>query len=58
MLGQPVHGLSPLIASLYLKCAIVGIDVADYQRFAMKWMIALSLVVIVAAMLTLAIPVF
>jgi CitMHS family citrate-Mg2+:H+ or citrate-Ca2+:H+ symporter len=57
MLGQPVHGLSPLIASLYLKCAIVGIDVADYQRFAMRWMIALSLVVIAAAIVTMIIPV-
>ncbi len=57
LLGQPVHGLSPLVASLYLKCAIVGIEVADYQRFAMRWMIGLSLVVILAAIATTIIPV-
>ena len=56
LLGQPVHGLSPLVASLYLKCAIIGIDVADYQKFAMRWMIVLSLVVIAAAIASFAIP--
>lgn len=57
LLGQPVHGLSPLIASLYLKCAIIGIDVADFQKFAMRWMILLSLVIILAACVTMIIPV-
>lgn len=57
MLGQPVHGLSPLVASLYLKMAIIGIDLADYQRFALRWMIGLSFVIIAAAVVTMIIPV-
>jgi CitMHS family citrate-Mg2+:H+ or citrate-Ca2+:H+ symporter len=57
LLGQPVHGLSPLIASLYLKCAIIGIDVADFQKFAMRWMILLSLIIILAACVTMIIPI-
>lgn len=57
MLGQPVHGLSPLVASLYLKMAIIGIDLADYQRFALRWMILLSFVVIAAAVVTMIIPI-
>jgi CitMHS family citrate-Mg2+:H+ or citrate-Ca2+:H+ symporter len=56
MLGQPVHGLSPLVASLYLKMAIIGIDLADYQRFALRWMIGLSFVIILAAIATFIIP--
>lgn len=57
LLGQPVHGLSPLVASLYLKCAIIGIDVADFQKFAMRWMILLSLIIILAACVTMIIPI-
>lgn len=57
MLGQPVHGLSPLVASLYLKMAIIGLDLADYQRFAMRWMILLSFVIIAAAIATMIIPI-
>jgi len=56
LLGQPVHGLSPLVAAVYLKCAILGIELADLQRFAWKWMVAVSLLVIAAALATLAIP--
>ncbi len=57
LLGQPVHGLSPLVASLYLKMAIIGLDLADYQRFALRWMIGLSLVIIAAAIVTMIIPI-
>lgn len=56
MLGQPVHGLSPLVAAVYLKCAVLNIDLADLQRFALKYVIALSFVLIVAAILTGAVP--
>lgn len=51
LLGQPVHGLSPLVAAVYLKCAILGIELGDYQRFALKWTVGISLVAIVAALL-------
>jgi CitMHS family citrate-Mg2+:H+ or citrate-Ca2+:H+ symporter len=56
MLGQPVHGLSPLVAAVYLKCAVLNIDLADLQRFALKYAVGISLVLIVHALLTGAVP--
>lgn len=56
LLGQAVHGLSPLVAALYLKCVLVNVELADLQRFAIKYAIGISLLVIVAAVLSGAIP--
>jgi citrate-Mg2+:H+ or citrate-Ca2+:H+ symporter, CitMHS family len=56
LLGQPVHTLSPLLAPIYLVCGLLKVDVADAQRFALKWAILVSLIVLAAAMLTGAIP--
>lgn len=58
LLGQPVHQLSPLLAPVYLACGLLGVDVADVQRFALKYAVLTSLVLIVAAILTGAIPLF
>jgi citrate-Mg2+:H+ or citrate-Ca2+:H+ symporter, CitMHS family len=57
MLGMPVHLLSPVLASLYLLAGILKIDIGAFQRFTLKWAIALSFVVIVAAVITGAIHV-
>jgi len=48
LLGHPVHGLSPLVAAVYLKCAILNVELADLQRFALKHAIGVSLVVAAA----------
>jgi CitMHS family citrate-Mg2+:H+ or citrate-Ca2+:H+ symporter len=56
MLGQPIHGLSPLVAAVYLKCAVLNVELADLQRFAFKYAFIVSLVLIAAALLTGAIP--
>lgn len=56
LLGQPVHGLSPLVAPLYLKCAIIGVELADFQKFAIRWAIVLSCILILAALATMIIP--
>jgi CitMHS family citrate-Mg2+:H+ or citrate-Ca2+:H+ symporter len=56
LLGQPVHNLSPLLAPIYLVCGLLGVDVADAQRFSLKWAVLVSLVTLVAAILTGAIP--
>ncbi|MFV3129056.1 CitMHS family transporter [Niveispirillum sp. KHB5.9] len=56
LIGQPVHTLSPLLAPIYLACGLLGVDVADAQRFALKWAVLISLVVLVAAIATGAIP--
>jgi CitMHS family citrate-Mg2+:H+ or citrate-Ca2+:H+ symporter len=58
LVGIPVHTLSPLMASLYLVTAMLQLEIGPVQRFAMKWAVLCSLVLIVAAVLTgaLALP--
>lgn len=56
LLGQPVHTLSPLLAPIYLVCGMLRVDVADAQRFSLKWAVLTSLIVTAAALLTGAIP--
>jgi len=56
LLGQPVHSLSPLLAPVYLACGLLGVDVAEVQRFALKWAVVICLVVLLAALLTGSIP--
>jgi citrate-Mg2+:H+ or citrate-Ca2+:H+ symporter, CitMHS family len=56
LLGQPVHTLSPLLAPIYLVCGLLRVDVADAQRFSLKWAVLTSLIVTSAALLTGAIP--
>ena len=56
LIGQPVHALSPLLAPIYLACGLLGVDVADVQRFALKWAGLISLVLLVVASVSGAIP--
>lgn len=56
LLGQPVHTLSPLLAPIYLVCGLLRVDVADAQRFSLKWAVLTSLVLTAVALLTGAIP--
>lgn len=56
LIGQPVHSMSPLLAPIYLACGLVGVDVADAQRFSLKWSALICMVVLGAALLTGAIP--
>jgi citrate-Mg2+:H+ or citrate-Ca2+:H+ symporter, CitMHS family len=56
LLGQPVHTLSPLLAPVYLVCGLIGVDVADAQRFSLKWAILTTLLLLVACVLTGAVP--
>lgn len=57
LIGQPVHSMSPLLAPIYLACGLVGVDVADAQRFSLKWAALICLLVLSVAMLTGAIPI-
>lgn len=56
LLGQPVHTLSPLLAPIYLACGLLKVDVADAQRFALKWAVLVSLVLLAVAVATGAVP--
>ncbi|WP_040263527.1 CitMHS family transporter [Pseudomonas massiliensis] len=51
LIGQPVHLLSPLVASTYLLVGLAGVEFSDHQRYTMKWAFALSFLIMAAAML-------
>ncbi|MBB6284492.1 CitMHS family transporter [Geobacillus subterraneus] len=52
VLGQPVHFLSPLVASTLLLVGMVKTDIGELQRYAFKWTLLCSLVMIVIAIVT------
>lgn len=56
LMGQPVHSLSPLLAPIYLACGLLGVEVGDVQRFALKYAILMSLILLGTAILTGIIP--
>ena len=49
LLAQPVHALSPLVAAVYLTCSILKVEIGELQRFAFKWLLLQSVVMIAAA---------
>lgn len=50
--SQAVHLLSPLVPSTYLLVGLVRVELAQHQRFTLAWAVALSLVLLAAAILT------
>lgn len=52
LLGTAIHGLSPLVAAVYLITGLVGCELGALQRFALKWAIVVTLVMIGTAALT------
>ena len=56
LIGQPVHLLSPLVPSTYLLVGLAGVEFGDHQRFALKWTVAISLLMMVTALLAGAFP--
>lgn len=56
LIGQPVHQLSPLLAPVYLAAGLLGLEVGDIQRFALKFATLTSLVLLLATIATGAIP--
>lgn len=55
VLGQPVHFLSPLVASTLLLVGMVKTDIGEFQRYAFKWTLLCSVVIIAVAFVTSAI---
>jgi CitMHS family citrate-Mg2+:H+ or citrate-Ca2+:H+ symporter len=51
ILGQPVHAMSPLMASAYLLVGMAGVEFGDHQKFIFKWALGSSLFMIAAALL-------
>jgi CitMHS family citrate-Mg2+:H+ or citrate-Ca2+:H+ symporter len=56
LIGQPVHLLSPLVASTYLLVGMAKVEFGDHQRYTLKWAISASLVLLVAALVFGVIP--
>ncbi|KUM34246.1 CitMHS family transporter [Pseudomonas sp. EpS/L25] len=50
LIGQPVHLLSPLVASTYLLVGLAGVEFSDHQKYTMKWAFALSFLIMAASM--------
>ena len=55
VLGQPVHFLSPLVASTLLLVGMLKTDIGEFQRYAFKWALLCSVVIIAVAFITSAI---
>ena len=56
LIGQPVHLLSPLVASTYLLVGMAKVEFGDHQRFTLVWSISAALVMLVAAVVFGVIP--
>lgn len=51
LIGQPIHLLSPLVASTYLLVGLAGVEFGDHQRFTLKWAIGVCLLMMLAALM-------
>lgn len=56
LLGQPVHLLSPLVASTYLLVALLDINYGDNQKSSILWVFGLVIAMVVAALVFGVIP--
>ncbi|HRO60494.1 MAG TPA: CitMHS family transporter [Burkholderiaceae bacterium] len=56
LIGQPVHLLSPLVASTYLLVALSEVEFGDHQRFTLFWSFTTSLVMLASAILFGVVP--
>ena len=56
IIGQPVHLLSPLVASTYLLVGMAKVEFGDHQRYTLIWSISASIVMLVAGVLFGVIP--
>ncbi len=52
LIGQPVHQLSPLVAALYVLLGLSKVEMGDFQRFALKWTLVLTALMLIAALIT------
>ncbi|MDB6455186.1 CitMHS family transporter [Falsirhodobacter sp. 20TX0035] len=50
LIGQPVHLLSPLVASTYLLVNLVGVDYGDNQRASILWVVGLVFAMLAGAL--------
>lgn len=56
IIGQPVHLLSPLVASTYLLVGLAEVDIGAHQRYTLGWSITASLCMLIAAIIFNVVP--
>ncbi len=56
LIGQPVHILSPFVASTYLLVGMLDLDYASTQRTVLKWALVSCLMLLIAAVVTGVVP--
>ena len=56
LVGQPLHMISPLVASTYLLVSLLDLNYGDNQRRSILWVIGLVLAMLVAAIVFHIIP--
>jgi len=52
LIGQPVHLLSPLVASTYLLVGMAKVELGEFQRFTLKWTIGTAMMMLLVAIIT------
>ena len=57
LLGQPVHLLSPLVASTYLLVGMAKVDFGEHQRFTLLWAVGTTMVMLITGILIGVIPI-
>lgn len=58
LIGQPVHILSPLVASTYLLVSMLDLNYGKTQKFVIKWSVATCLVMLLISIVIGIIPVY
>lgn len=56
LIGQPLHLLSPLVASTYLLVSLLDLNYGENQRASVLWVLGLVISLLVGSVLTGAIP--
>ncbi|WP_044707485.1 CitMHS family transporter [Bacillus anthracis] len=57
LLRQPVHLLSPLVASTYLLVGMAKVDFGEHQRFTLLWAVGTTMVMLITGILIGVIPI-
>ena len=58
LVGQPVHILSPLVASTYLLVSRLDLNYGETQKFTIRWSVGASFVMLAVALLIGIIPLY
>lgn len=51
LIGQPIHLLSPMVASTYLLCSLTNVDYAENQKNSILWCTGTCVIMYIAAIL-------